>query len=190
MTTIRTDATPKHIIDVLTLGFSADPIMRWLYPEPHVYLEHFPTILNLFGGAAFDNETALSVSDGGAAAMWLPPDSHPDGDGLVAHFEAVLSSEVLKDASKVSEIMDEIHPDEPCWHLAFVATDPVSRGKGYGSALIDHVLPRCDAERKIAYLENTNPANTALYQRHGFQVVGEIQAGQSPPMYAMQRDPR
>lgn len=190
MATIETNATPKHIIDVLTLGFCADPIMRWLYPEPHVYLEHFPTTVKLFGGAAFANETALSVSDGGAAAMWLPPDSHPDGDGISALFEAVLPSDVLDDAYKNFEIMEKMHPDEPCWHLAFVATDPVSRGRGYGSALIDHLLPRCDAEQKVAYLENTNPSNTALYQRHGFQVIGEIQAGKAPSMYAMRRDPR
>ena len=190
MTTIVTDATPKQIYDVLTLGFCADPIMRWLFPKPNVYLEHFPTTLKLFGGAAFENETAISVSDGGAAAMWLPPDTHPDGDGLMALFEAVLSSDVLEEAYKVFEIIDQIHPDEPCWHLAFVATDPACRGKGYGSALIEHVLPRCDAEQTIAYLENTNPDNTGLYQQHGFEVIGEIQAGQAPPMYAMRRNPR
>ena len=152
MSLIKTDAPPHHIINVLTLGFSADPIMRWLYPEPHAYLEHFPTALRLFGGAAFDNETALSVGDGRAAAMWLPPDCHPDEDGLIAHFEAVLPSNVLDDAYSVFEIMDKLHPDEPCWHLAFVATDPASRGKGYGTALIEHVLPRCDAEQMHALL--------------------------------------
>lgn len=158
--------------------------MRWLYPKPHLYLEHFPQTLKLFGGAAFDNETALSAGDGGAAALWLSPGAHPDGDGLIALFEAVLSKDVLEDAYKVFEIMDEFHPDEPCWHLAFVATDPASRGKGYGSALIDYMLPRCDAEQKLACLENTNPANTAFYRQHGFEVLGEIQAGK-----AMQRNP-
>ncbi|HMB77522.1 MAG TPA: N-acetyltransferase [Kiloniellaceae bacterium] len=189
MTNVRTDATSDYIIDVLTLGFIADPILRWLYPEPRAYLENFPKTARLFGGAAFANETALNVDGGHAAAMWLPPDSHPDGDGLMALFEAVLSHDVLEDAYKVFEIMDEIHPTEPCWHLAFVATDPASRRKGYGSALIEHVLPRCDAEQKVAYLENTNPANTALYERHGFHVIGEIQAGKAPPMLAMRRDP-
>jgi ribosomal protein S18 acetylase RimI-like enzyme len=190
MTKVRADVMPQHILDVLTLGFSADPIMRWLFPEAHLYLAHFPRLVRLFGGDAFDKQTALCVDDGAAAALWLPPLSHPDGDGLMALLESVLPSDVFEDACEVIAIMDEMHPDEPCWHLAFVATDPVSRRKGYGSALIEHLLPRCDAERKVAYLENTNPANTAFYQRHGFRVIGEMQAGQSPPMYAMQRDPR
>ena len=85
--------------------------------------------------------------------------------------------------------MDKIHPVEPCWHLAFVAADPARRGMGYGSALVDHMLLRCDADQTIAYLENTNPANTSFYQSRGFQIVGEIQAGKTPPMQAMRRDP-
>lgn len=189
MIAIQNDAPSKHIVDSVTLGFTADPIARWLYPEPHTFLEHWPTTVKLFGGAALDCNTAFHVTDGGAAAMWLPPGAHPDGDGLIAHFEGVLSRRVLEDAYKVSEIMEKFHPDEACWHLAFVATDPVSRRKGYGSALVDHMLPRCDAEHRIAYLENTNPANTALYQRLGFRVIGEMQAGRSPPMYAMRREP-
>jgi ribosomal protein S18 acetylase RimI-like enzyme len=189
MAIITTDEAEDHILGTLTLGFSTDPIMRWLYPQANSYLENFPETLKLFGAPAFSNKTALSAGNGAAAAVWLPPDTHPDGDGLMKLFESVLSKDVLEDAYKVFEIMDELHPDEPCWHLAFVATDPASRGKGYGSALIDYILPRCDAEKKLAYLENTNPANTGFYERHGFEVLGEIQAGKAPPMYAMQRKP-
>jgi GNAT superfamily N-acetyltransferase len=190
MTNIRTDAKPETVIDALTLGFSADPIMRWLFRQASAYLEHFPTTLRLFGGAAFSTGTALSTQNGEAAALWLPPDAHPDVEGLTELFETVLSEPVLKDAYKNFETMDELHPDEPCWHLAFVATDPAARGRGYGSALIDHFLPQCDAEGSIAYLENTNPANTSLYKRHGFRVIGEIQSGQAPAMLAMLREPR
>ncbi len=190
MATITTDEAQDFILDTLTLGFSSDPVMRWLYPSPSSYLEHFPETLKLFGGSAFSNKTALSAGNGAAAALWLPPDTHPDGDGLMKLFESVLSKEVLEDAYKVFEIMDAIHPDEPCWHLAFVATDPACRGKGFGSALIDFMLSRCDADQKPAYLENTNPANTSFYERHGFEMLGEIQAGDAPPMYAMRRDPR
>ena len=189
MTGVRCDANPEDIIHVLTLGFCADPVMRWLYPQPHSYLAQFPIALRLFGGAAFDNETALSTTVGCAAALWLPPNTHPDGEGLMAHFEATLTEDVLEDAYKVFEIMDKIHPVEPCWHLAFVAADPSCRGKGYGSALVDHVLLKCDADRTTAYLENTNPANTRFYQSRGFQIIGEIQAGKAPPMQAMLRNP-
>ena len=190
MKRIRNDAASEHVIDVLTLGFAADPVMRWLYPEPHRYLKHFPETLRLIGRAAFDDKTALSTSDGRAAALWLSPRASPDSNSVLTFFRAVLSDKVLEDVYKIYEIMDEFQPDEPGWHLVFVATDPPSRGKGHGSALVDYMLPRCDAEQKVAYLENTNPANIAFYQRHGFEVLGEVRTGKAPPFFPMQRKPR
>ena len=151
MIAIQNDAPSKHIVDSVTLGFTADPIARWLYPEPHTFLEHWPTTVKLFGGAALDCNTAFHVTDGGAAAMWLPPGAHPDGDGLIAHFEGVLSRRVLEDAYKVSEIMEKFHPDEACWHLAFVATDPypaegvwIGTCRPYASAL------RCGTQDRLS----------------------------------------
>jgi len=44
--------------------------------------------------------------------------------------------------------------------------------------------------KKLAYLESTNPANLSLYQRHGFEFIGNIQAGTSPPLFPMIREPR
>jgi GNAT superfamily N-acetyltransferase len=181
---------PEQVLSTLTSGFIADPIMRWLYPEPQAYLDHFPATLALFGGAAFEQDTADMAPDGGAAAMWLPPDAHPDGEGLMALFERVLSKEVFEDALKVFEIMDEVHPDGPCWHLAFIATDWPDRGQGKAGALMERRLEQCDRRRQAAYLENTNPANTAFYAHYGFEVTGEIQAGAAPPMFAMLREPR
>ena len=78
MTGVRYDANPEDIKRVLTLGFCADPVMRWLYPQPQSYLEHFPMVLKHFGGAAFDYEAALSVADGRAAAS-VAAAEHPPG---------------------------------------------------------------------------------------------------------------
>jgi hypothetical protein len=38
-----------------------------------------------------------------------------------------------------------------------------------------------------AYLESSNPDNAALYGRFGFQPLGVIRAGHSPPMVPMLR---
>jgi len=34
MINISTKAEDSRVIDSIVLGFSADPILRWLYPEP------------------------------------------------------------------------------------------------------------------------------------------------------------
>jgi GNAT superfamily N-acetyltransferase len=65
----------------------------------------------------------------------------------------------------------------------------VAQGRGLGSALLRHVLATCDGDALPAYLEATNPRNRDLYARHGFDVVEVIQAGTSPPLWAMLREP-
>ena len=41
-----------------------------------------------------------------------------------------------------------------------------------------------DESGKPAYLESSNPRNISLYQRHGFEVLGEIRSG-AAPMYKL-----
>jgi hypothetical protein len=38
--------------------------------------------------------------------------------------------------------------------------------------------------------ESTNPRNVPLYERHGFERLGTIQSGSSPPLFPMLRRPR
>lgn len=75
-------------------------------------------------------------------------------------------------------------------HLAFIAVDPAQQNKGFGSALLEHNLKVVDRDKKLAYLESTNEANLTLYQRHGFELVGNIQAGNSLSLFPMIREPR
>ena len=73
---------------------------------------------------------------------------------------------------------------------AEIEAEPDLHRRGLGSALLREALNRCDQEHKPTYLESSNPANTALYQRHGFVALGVIRAAQSPPMVPMMRDAR
>jgi ribosomal protein S18 acetylase RimI-like enzyme len=51
-------------------------------------------------------------------------------------------------------------------------------------------LKAVDRDGLIAYLESSNPKNISLYQRHGFEVIGEIQSGSSPVLRPMLRKAR
>jgi hypothetical protein len=42
-------------VAVQVMAFGADPVMRWLYPEPDEYLTHFPRFVRAFGGRAFES---------------------------------------------------------------------------------------------------------------------------------------
>ena len=56
----------------------------------------------------------------------------------------------------------------------------VTQGKGIGSALWSVVLTVCDSQKVTTYLAATRPRNVPLYERHGFEAVGSIQAADSP----------
>ena len=47
------EAEQERVYATLVLAFAADPVERWLYPEPRQYLLHFPRFLAAFGGRAF-----------------------------------------------------------------------------------------------------------------------------------------
>src|SRR5262249_21392663 len=66
----------------LVLAFAADPVERWLYPEPQQYLSHFPRFLAAFGGRAFAERTVWSLGEFCAVALWLPPGTEADGDAI------------------------------------------------------------------------------------------------------------
>jgi len=178
------------VLSGLALGFAADPFMRWLYPEPSAFLAHFPRVMDLFGGGAFEQGSACRNDDFTAAALWLPPDTHPDEDKLVAHLESTVAPEKHAALFATFEQMDRYHPGTPCWHLAFIAVDPARQGKGMGAALLQDGLRRCDSDRLPAYLESTNPMNLSLYRRFGFEEMGVIQAHEAPPLYPMLRPAR
>jgi predicted GNAT family N-acyltransferase len=85
------------------------------------------------------------------------------------------------------EQMDNSHPSDPHWYLPMIGVDPAKQGNGYGSALLKHALERCDGEGKLAYLEASSSKSIPLYQRHGFELLGTIQVGSSPPLFPMLR---
>lgn len=183
-------ADEAGVIRVITLAFSADPMVRWAIPEHATYLAVMPEIARAFGGSGFTHGTISYAADGAGAAMWLPPGAEPDVERLIALFEQNAPPAIVADLMAVFERMSDYHPQEPHWYLPLIGVDPARHGRGLGSALIRYALQRCDDERRPAYLESSNPRNIPLYERHGFEILGKIQTGASPTLTPMLRLPR
>jgi ribosomal protein S18 acetylase RimI-like enzyme len=185
-----TSADEVAAIAVVVLAFSSDPAARWTWPDPEQYLAHFPAFVRAFGGKAFAYENAYQVGENAGAALWLPPDVHPDEEAVSSLLESTAPKHNQRDAAEIFERMGRYHPREPHWYLPLIGVDPSQQGRGFGSALMQHALIPCDREKKLAYLESTNPSNIPLYERHGFEVLGTIQVGTAPPIFPMLRKPR
>ncbi|WP_149194064.1 GNAT family N-acetyltransferase [Luteimonas suaedae] len=185
-----TASDEASVIAVMVLAFSADPAARWTWPDPQQYLGHFPDFVKELGGKAFAHGSAYYADGYTGAAMWLPPEVGPDEDRLIDLLQRTAYAPVQKDLFAVLEQMARYHPKEPHWFLPFIGVDPLRQGKGCGAALMQHALVPCDRDGTPAYLESSNPANIPLYERYGFELLGSIQVGTSPPIFPMLREPR
>lgn len=179
-------ADAERAIAVLVRAFSADPMARWMYPDPAQYRALFPAFVRAFGGCAFALGTARHVENHAGVALWLPPGVEPDHDVIEASLPAGRESEI----AAVFEEMACYHPGETHWYLPLIGVDPAHQREGRGAALLRDTLCLCDQDHVAAYLESTNPANVTLYQRHGFELRSTIQVGSAPPLFAMLRAAR
>ena len=123
-------------------------------------------------------------------SIWLAPNSYTDEKAIENWIKQNLDHELQDDMTKLFEETDKYHPkDIPIWYLAILGVDPYHQRKGLGSVLLKHVTRMLDDEKKVGYLESSNPQNISLYLRHGFEVMGEIQVGSSPVITPMIRNP-
>ena len=178
------------VLDVLKLAFGGDPAMRWTFARAEDYLRWQAPFMMAMAGLAFEHGTAFVTDDLGAAALWLPPGVSADPELMGAVFARAIPPERHAIGGEVGEMMGRHHPTEPHWYLPLIGVDPARQGRGLGSALLKHTLRLCDAQGLPAHLESSNPRNTPLYQRHGFEVVGEIRPGDFPGLTPMLRRAR
>lgn len=186
---VATEDERERVLSTVLVGFVADPMVRWFAPEAHTYLSLLPGF-DAFCGGAVDSGTAYRTDNFEGAALWHPPGRGPDGERLAAFFQQVVPEEDLDDVFSVFGAMEEYHPEGECWYLPVIGVDPTHQGMGMGAALMKHALQIIDEAGQPAYLESSNPRNISLYERHGFEAMGEIQFGRSPVITPMLRQPQ
>ena len=174
----------------LMLAFTNDPAARWMYADAHQFRLFFPRFVRAFGGQAFVHGTAQQIGAYHGAALWLPPGVAPEDEVLVPLIEETVLAERQPEAFAIFEQMGALHPAEPHWYLPFLGIDPRHQGRGLGSLLMGKMLAAIDDSGAPAYLEASNERNVPFYERLGFEVRGRIQAGDSPTLFAMLREPR
>lgn len=126
----------RAVLSSLTLAFSTDPAARWLYPDPHQFLTHFPEFARAFGGRAFEHGSAYMTEGYCGAALWLPPGVQPDDQTIWELVERTASPPIQSDMAGIFEQMASYHPREPHWYLPLIGVEPAYQNRGYGAALL------------------------------------------------------
>src|SRR5215471_14711291 len=111
------ESEQEKVYATLVLAFAADPVERWLYPEPRQYLLHFPRFLAAFGGSAFAGRTVWRLGEFSAVALWLPPGTEADGEAITTSLAGTVAADKHGDMFDILGQMDAAHPTYPHWYL-------------------------------------------------------------------------
>jgi len=189
-----TPADREAVVRTLTAAFADDAPMCWFIPDqrrrPAMIETHFRASVPLYERAG-----AVWVSDDPAgAALWGAPGLWPFPPRLelpVFHARARVFLRRPRRALGGARALERRHPHEPHWYLDYIGVAPGAQGTGAGSALLEPMLARADAECMPAYLNASSERSRELYRRHGFEVTAEFRLPfGGPPLWRMFRTPR
>lgn len=182
----------SQVITTLCRAFFDDRIYRWLIPDDTQRRRSAVSFYSRFVDACWLHGGVYAAGGGAGAALWVPPGNQlvPDeqsenfGRGLLETAGDAAASARME---QLFQLLDDNHPPEACWYLAFMGVDPTAQGRGIGTTLLAAVLCQADRDHVPAYLEAACPENVRLYERHGFHTVRELRVADSPVLYAMWR---
>ncbi len=174
------------------------PAFRHVFPDPatreralHPFFAATVRDALSFGEVlgALDGTTVLAV------AVWLPPAAFPWSVGRKLRSLPAFMRVLAADPRSFRTFMgyganaEHAHPEDSHWYLVVLGVRPDAQRRGLGSKLIEPVLRRADRDGVGCYLETSDRANVAYYERFGFKVVDDALAlvPNGPTHVAMRR---
>ena len=183
-------AERRSVLEVIGRAFHDDPVTCHLFPKEHKRTIRWARFSGLAIKSMGDTAHVLTTDSVQGAAVWqLPNEGRPGAltnCGIAFRF-LMLAGLGARRAMRLGDLTSAHRPSEPHYYLGVLGTDPDQQSKGIGSALIQPVLDRCDKERMPAYLESSKKKNLSFYQKHGFEVIDELQIPEGPPIWTMMR---
>ncbi|WP_299023424.1 GNAT family N-acetyltransferase [uncultured Dietzia sp.] len=168
-------------------GFRDDPAWAQFYPDPATRAERL-TAHYRRSVRRHPERVDVATDDGRVvgALLWEPPEAA----GAGAAIRRVLTQAIQSARSRLpggrgirhTREVDSHRPPEPHWYLHDIGAGPEARGRGVGSALLEHRLGLVDQSgTALMFLEATTPGSRRLYERFGFEAVGSVptQPGQA-----------
>jgi ribosomal protein S18 acetylase RimI-like enzyme len=129
-------------------------------------------------------------------ALWMPPGTFPLSAARKARMTpALLLGLTAAGAAspaflRLGSALESAHPEDPVWYLQAMGVHPRAQRRGVGGRLMAAGLDRADAAGLPCYLQTSDPANIAYYERFGFTVTQPaIETYPDGPTYIGMRRP-
>lgn len=205
-----THADLEEMTRILTSAFLNDPVWGPSFPD----LETRPQVASAYwrfmvGEALRFPESQVLESTPGdmgdqrdsgngralrAVSVWYPPGAdeisaevHPAYEALVGE---LLDAEAAAALERAGAQFADARPSEPHAYLTLLGVAPEARGGGHGMALLRSTLDHYDRVGIPTYLESSNPANDARYERIGHRPHAVVELAGGARVQTYWRDPR
>ena len=186
---------------LLARAFAEDPIITHYLHDPIRRAVAFPAFFEGVLHEVFPSAQVFAARSSGdlvGVAAWLPPEPVEPDDAARASADRCQrivrtmfphTSDPLFDGFAT---LEELHPVQPHWYLAFVGIEPTLQGAGHGRELLAPVLNVADETNTSCYLETPFPRTHAFYERLGFELHAEYDtfAGAPQAVTAFVRPPQ
>jgi GNAT superfamily N-acetyltransferase len=188
---VAVSADLDRLTATLWAAFASDPLWTWAFPGA----EKLDVWWRFLASSALRHPSVWVAGDFDAVTVWIPPSASELTDAEEEQVAPLMRHLLGSRAPQVMQLLerfDESHPkDVPHYYLSLFGTHPLRRGRGIGMRLLAENLARIDEQRMPAYLESSNPANNARYERVGFERIGSFQTPDDMHTVAtMWREPR
>lgn len=170
-------------------AFLDDPVWSWMLPERNRYIR-LRRILGALLEPALPTGQVRTTAERDAVAVWSAPGQWQLPLPAVLRVAPPLIRgaglrlpRVLRRTGEVERAHQQQPPEH--WSLEFLGTAAAVRGRGIGAALLEEGLERLAGTP--VYLESSNARNLSFYQRHGFEVTGNVPVRSGPPQWTLWR---
>jgi ribosomal protein S18 acetylase RimI-like enzyme len=179
----------------LASAFFDDPVTSWMFDDPEIRREQLKRWMRFVLEMGLTRGHLYTAGGNMAAAVWSPPDVMLFDDVWGPRMVEILGELLGERAGEVipalARVMAVQPVDEPHFYLFTLGTHADHQSRGLGRRVLEPVLALCDAQGSAAYLESSNSRNLPFYERHGFEVMGEIDVAEGGPIIRpMSRKPR
>jgi GNAT superfamily N-acetyltransferase len=187
-----TPADLDRMAATLWSAFGEDPLWTWAFPGAR----KLDAWWRFLAGSSLRHRETWVAGDFEAVSVWIPPGEKELTESDEARVEPLLRELLGPRSEQVMELLErfeESHPKDlpPHHYLSLLGTHADYRGRGIGMRLLAENLACIDEQRLPAYLESSNPANEARYERVGFERIGNFETPDGSRTVAMMwRDPR
>lgn len=191
------EADLDEVARILAAGFSTDPVWGPAFPEHPDRLKHAAAHWRIITAQSLPyDESRVSVTEDGqitAVAVWFPPGAEEMSDADRPVHERLLRDSIGDAATdhifSFGKLFTGAVPSVPFAYLSLLAVAPEARGLGYGMQLVAASLEDYDRRGLHTYLESSNAANDARYERLGYKPQTKLEFPGGVPVQTYLRRP-